>query len=243
MTVQRPDPAADTAAVHDATAQLLDAVAALSDAALAEPSLLPGWTRGHLLAHLARNADSLVNLLTWARTGDETPQYASGEARDREIEEGAGRPLDAQLADLRATARRWAEAAEQVPPPAWAAQVAMRSGRVIAAAEIPWRRLVEVRLHHVDLGIGYTTADLPADFAGRELALLADGLVGHEGVAAVRLRDTDSGAGWDIGAADAPDLTVSGPTRALLCWLSGRGPGDGLTASPDGPLPVLPPLG
>lgn len=242
MTVQRPEPARDAAAVHEATAQFLDAVAALSDEALAQPSLLPGWTRGHVLAHLARNADGLTNLLTWARTGVETPMYAEGPAREKDIEEGAGRPLAAHLDDLRTSAERLAQAARELPPAAWAAQVVMRSGLVIAAAEVPWRRLVELRLHHVDLAAGYATADLPADFAGRALAVLADRLTGHEGVAAVRLEDTESGAAWTIGAAAEPDLTVAAATRPLLAWLSGRGPYESLTVAPDGPLPTLPPL-
>ena len=49
---------------------------------MAGPSLLPGWSRGHVLTHLARNADGAVNLLTWARTGVETPQYVSQEQRE-----------------------------------------------------------------------------------------------------------------------------------------------------------------
>src|SRR6266568_3680678 len=57
-----------------------------------EPSLLPGWSRGHVLVHLARNADGLRNLLIWARTGVVTPQYPSQQARDDAIEAGAGRP-------------------------------------------------------------------------------------------------------------------------------------------------------
>ena len=44
--------------------------------------LLPGWTVGHVLTHVARNADAYTNLLTWARTGVETPAYASPEARE-----------------------------------------------------------------------------------------------------------------------------------------------------------------
>lgn len=243
MSVQRPDPARDAAAVREATEQLLESVATLTPSAVAEPSLLPGWTRGHLLAHLARNADSYVNLLTWARTGEETPQYADQESRDKDIEEGAGRPLGEHLDELRISADRLAYAVEQTPPQAWAAQVSMRSGRVIAAAEIPYRRLIEVLLHHVDLGIGYTCADLPADFAVRVLANVIDGLSGHEGVAAVRLHDTDSGEKWTIGAANEPDLTVSGPRTALLAWVTGRSKGEGLTPLPALPLPVLPPLG
>ncbi|MFG1700137.1 maleylpyruvate isomerase N-terminal domain-containing protein [Nonomuraea sp. NPDC049309] len=56
-----------------ATDRLLATAASLSDADLAAPSLLPGWTRGHVLAHVAQNAGSCLNLLTWARTGVRTP--------------------------------------------------------------------------------------------------------------------------------------------------------------------------
>ncbi|SEN67094.1 maleylpyruvate isomerase family mycothiol-dependent enzyme [Actinacidiphila rubida] len=243
MTVQRPDPERDTVAVTKATTELLEAVSALSPDALAEPSLLPGWTRGHVLAHVARNADALVNLLTWAITGVETPMYGAGDARDRAIGEGADRPLADHLADLRESADRFARTAAEVPPAGWAVQVTGRTGLVFAAAEIPWRRLVELRLHHVDLGIGTTCGDLPADFAARELEWLIDRLSGHEGIAAVRLHDTAAGLKWTIGAATEPDLTVSGDTAALLAWVAGRGTGDGLSASPQRPLPVLPPLG
>lgn len=242
MSVQRPDPDRDAAAVRAATERLIEAVTALSASAVAEPSLLPGWTRGHVLTHLARNADSLVNLLTWARTGEETPQYTSTEVRDKDIADGAGRPLAEHLDDLRISADRFALAVEETPPRAWAAQVRMRSGQVIAAAEIPWRRLVEVSFHHVDLGIGIGFDDLPAEFTARELDALLDTLTGHEGVAAVRLRDTGSGSSWDLGAATEPELTVSGTGNALLAWVSGRAKGDDLTTEPDHPLPVLPPV-
>lgn len=244
MTVQRPDPTRDAADVAAATEHMLDAVAELAAEDLSEPSLLPGWTRGHVLSHIARNADALRNLVTWARTGDETPMYADAAARDRDIEAGAGRSPAEQLADLRDSADRLAAAVAELPPAAWASQVAMRSGRVIAAAEIPWHRLIEVQLHHVDLDAGYTTDDLPAGFADRELAWIIDSLTAHEGIAPVRLRDTGSGTVWDLGAAAEPEVTVAGPARALLAWVSGRGKGDGLDVSPaERPLPVLPPLG
>lgn len=244
MTVQRPDPGRDAADVAEATEELLGTAAELTAEDLSGPSLLPGWTRGHVLAHLARNADALVNLLTWARTGEETPMYTDAATRTRGIEAGAGRPLAEQVDDLRGSADRFAAAVAEVPPAAWAAQVVMHSGRVIAAAELPWRRLIEVRLHHIDLDAGHTADDLPAGFTDRELAWVLDGLTAHEGVAPVRLHDTGSGAVWDLGAAAGPELTVAGPARALLAWVSGRGPGDGLDVSPaEQPLPVLPPLG
>ncbi|MCQ4081438.1 maleylpyruvate isomerase family mycothiol-dependent enzyme [Streptomyces sp. RB6PN25] len=243
MSVQRPDPVSDAAAARAATERLTEAVSGLDPAAVTEPSLLPGWTRGHVLTHLARNADALVNLLTWARTGEEIPMYPSDEARDKDIEEGAGRPLDEQLDDLRLTAERFALAVEEMPPQAWASQVRTRHGGVYPAAVLPAKRLTEVLLHHVDLGIDYTCDDLPPDFVERELAWLIDGLSGHEGIAAVRLRDTGSGEEWLIGASAEPELTVAGSARQLLAWVTGRSKGEKLTREPDLPLPVLPPLG
>lgn len=243
MSVQRPDPISDAAAARTATERLTEAVSGLAPEAVTEPSLLPGWTRGHVLTHLARNAEALVNLLTWARTGEETPMYPSEEARDKDIEEGAGRPLDEQLNDLRLTAERFALAVEEMPLQAWAAQVRTRHGGVYPAAELPAKRLAEVLLHHVDLGIGYTCDDLPSDFVERELASVIDRLSGHEGIAAVRLRDTGSGEVWLIGASAEPELTVAGSARQLLAWVTGRGRGEELEREPDLPLPVLPPLG
>src|SRR5215467_5296875 len=86
--------------IAEAHSRLIESASALSDDQLREPSLLPGWSRGHVLAHVARNADGLANLLTWARTGIETPQYSSWEARDAQIDEGSGQPADEICADL-----------------------------------------------------------------------------------------------------------------------------------------------
>src|SRR6266568_1849145 len=88
-------------------------------AAAREPSLLPGWTRGHVLTHIARNADGMVNLLHWARTGTQTPMYASPESRAADIEAGAGRPAAGLAADVRESAATLAAAAAAMPGDAW----------------------------------------------------------------------------------------------------------------------------
>ena len=74
--------------IQESTRQLLTSAAGLTDAQAAGASRLPGWTRGHVLTHLARNADGFVNLLAWARTGVKTPMYPSEAARDAGIEAG-----------------------------------------------------------------------------------------------------------------------------------------------------------
>src|SRR2546429_8775170 len=89
-----------------ATDRVLATATALSDAQAREPSLLPGWSRGHVLTHIARNADGMVNLLHWARTGTQTPMYTSAQSRAADIEAGAGRPAAGPAADLRDSAAR-----------------------------------------------------------------------------------------------------------------------------------------
>ncbi len=98
--------APELADLEMATRRLLATAALLTDAQVREPSRLPGWTRGHVLTHLARNADGCCNLLAWARTGTETPMYPSEAARDAAIAAGAGRRAADIAADARDSARR-----------------------------------------------------------------------------------------------------------------------------------------
>ncbi|MBK3640588.1 maleylpyruvate isomerase family mycothiol-dependent enzyme [Streptomyces sp. MBT33] len=222
----------DLASVHDATDRLLTAATELDNASVAEPSRLPGWTRGHVLAHLARNADALVNVLKGR------PMYVSGKARDADIERDAPRPLQTQLADLRESAARFQAAG--AAPADWSRTVELRNGVTDSASRVPFRRWAEVELHHVDLGIGYELEHLPEQFTEREIAFLADRFSGHPDVPPTRL--TDGTRAWRTGreAADA-EITVTGPAPVLLGWLAGRRDGSGLTVR-GGSLPALPPL-
>ncbi|MEV4756178.1 maleylpyruvate isomerase family mycothiol-dependent enzyme [Micromonospora sp. NPDC049559] len=218
--------------------RLLRTAAGLDEAALAEPSLLPGWSRGHVLAHLARNADSYVNLLTAARTGEPIPAYPSEAARAADIEAGAARPPGEQLADLRAAAERFAHAVAMMPAEAWAVTVTGRT-RDLLAATLVWGRLREIEVHHVDLAAGYRVADWPDAFSLRLLHEVATDLAGRPDGPAVVVVATEPGHRFTLGAAtDAP--TVTGPAYALAGWLTGRGDGDGLAVTPDGPLPIPP---
>jgi maleylpyruvate isomerase len=221
--------------IDRATARLLETARKLDDAAVAAPSLLPGWTRGQILTHLARSGDGCINLLTWARTGVETPAYATPEQRDTDIQAGAGRPAADILADVTAAARRFDEAVAQTPPQAWTATVVMR-GKQIPAAYITWVRLREVEVHHVDLDAGYRTADWPDAFVHRLLHEVAADLA--DGMSPVRLHATDLDHELTIGR--DPATTVSGPGHAIAAWLTGRDRGDGLTTTPEGPLPTVP---
>jgi maleylpyruvate isomerase len=92
-------------------------------------SLLPGWTRGHVLTHLARNAEGGTRLLGWARTGVPSYEYRSLAARAAAIEAGAGRPAAALIQDVRQTAGAFAAAATGMPEQAWQRVVRCTAGR------------------------------------------------------------------------------------------------------------------
>ncbi|WP_432836774.1 maleylpyruvate isomerase family mycothiol-dependent enzyme [Dactylosporangium sp. CA-092794] len=219
------DPLVLNAELERADARLRATLRTLEEADLTAPSLCPGWTRGHVLTHLARNADAYVNLLTWARTGVRTPAYPSPAARDAAIEAGATRPLTEQLKDLANATDALAAAIDATPAEAWSATVALPSGTEIPAARVVWSRICEVELHHVDLAAGYAPADWPPAFTRR---LLHDPATPH----VATLTDEDGSVLLSVPSATP---TVSGPPHLLAAWLTGRGDGTGLT----GDLPSL----
>jgi maleylpyruvate isomerase len=226
--------------VEAATDLLLRSAGAVTDQQARQPSLLPGWSRGHLLTHVARNADSLRNLLVWARTGVETPQYSHPGARAEGIAAGAGRPAAELVADLASSAAALDAEAARLPDSAWAAQVSGVNGKAHPAWYTLWRRLTEVEFHHVDLDMAYAAADWPEPFATYGLEKVAADFTGRDSPA-VLLRCSDAPVAVQIGpAGQQPVHTVTGPVRPLLAWLAGRSAGTGLTAEPPGPLPTLP---
>lgn len=223
----------DLASVREATERLLAAVAVLDNAAVAAPSRLPGWSRGHVLAHLARNADALVNVL------EDRPMYADAATRDADIERDAPRSPADQLADLRNTADRFLHSAAAAPAD-WTRVITMRNGVTDVAARVPFRRWIEIELHHVDLGLDRELEDLSEEFTGREIDFLAERFAGNRTVPPLAL-STPDGRSWRTGRTDGAPLPVTGPAPDLMGWLAGRRDGSALK-SPDAPLPLLPPL-
>ncbi|MET7619567.1 maleylpyruvate isomerase family mycothiol-dependent enzyme [Streptomyces sp. NPDC005408] len=233
------DPLRDLASVREATDRLLTEAAGLDDAAAAGPSRLPGWSRGHVLAHLSRNAEALVNVL------EGRPMYVSGEAREADIERDAPRPPAVQLADVRDTAAAF-QAAGGVPAD-WSRTVELRNGITDAAARVPFRRLAEVELHHVDLDVGYELEDLPEEFTDREISFLTERFSGRPDLPPTRVVASDREPGakdsgeWHTGGTEGAPVTVTGPAAAVLGWLAGRRDGTGLDTG-GALLPKLPPL-
>ena len=207
--------------MREGTAHLLRSADKLDDDAFAAPSALPGWTRAHVAAHVARNAEALTRLATWARTGVETPMYADRAQRAAEIEESAVRPAETLRSELVSTAEALDAALDALTAEQWQAQVRSALGRAIPAAEIPWMRIREVWLHAVDLGAGASVADLPDGVVDLLLDDVTAALSGKDGCPAIRLVPADRPGTWQLGTVPA-ERTVEAPAAVLAGWLTGR---------------------
>lgn len=155
--------------IDDATQRLLGSARVIAEPDLQGPSQLPGWTRAQVLAHVARGADAMRDLLIGARDGQDRRGYASAEARADDIEHTAQQSAKDLMADLADSAMALRTVARQLPEPAWGVKVRVLDSRRFPASQLLVRRLVEVVLHHGDLGTGYGPRDWPPGFAALDL--------------------------------------------------------------------------
>ncbi|MBX3091710.1 MAG: maleylpyruvate isomerase family mycothiol-dependent enzyme [Cryobacterium sp.] len=238
-----PDIRASLALVSEGTAYFDRTLAQLPDAGLDGSSLLPGWTRRHVIAHVCFNAQGLLRLVDWAATGVETPMYASTEERDAEIERGA----QLSASELRALVVRTSDELDEgwrnLNDEGWHAHVRMTNGPEIPATTTIWLRTREVWLHAVDLNSGGTLDDFPPSLIDHLLSNVLSawrGRRGDENIPNFVLAPTDRGAPKGVGDIDDPDaITVSGTAVDLTRWATGRG-FLGITSANGKPIPRAP---
>ena len=224
------------AAVGAAEARLDATLAAMTDEQAHAPSRLPGWSRAMVATHIARNAESNADMVAAALRGEQRRQYPGGPAqRLAQIQLGRRRSAAELLADCRAAAARWASVMADVRDDQWDVVVMAGVGPRPIAQRVR-SRLLEVEVHHADLGLGYTFRDWPEDFAADQLGRRVEGL-GPGGLAGqwrVGEHVVDLGPGAEGG--------VDGDPRGLLAWLLGRESAEsaGLAVSGDERVAALP---
>jgi maleylpyruvate isomerase len=203
----------------DATTRFLAAISSLSDEQIRASSRLPGWTRAHVATHIARNADAMVNLCTWAKTGVQTPMYTSVEERNSQIEVGARRSSSEILADITQSAARLEEAIESLDASALTTTIhggPAAAGPAFPARDIPWMRRREVEIHLVDLDLVPTFAQSPVEFL---TALLTEEISNFDGRMSGLLLICDEGPQFKIGTGEQ---TLAGSIGDITAWLLGR---------------------
>jgi maleylpyruvate isomerase len=219
--------------VAEHTTRLLETVSALDE--VTAPTLCEGWTRAHVVSHLARNAEAIGRLSEWALTGVAQEMYPGGTAgRDAAIEAGSTRALPLLLEDLRSTAAELTPKLQALDGYLVSTEVELRGGLRVPARLLAFLRLREVVFHHVDLSAGFTFDDVGDELLTRFVDDAVNRLSRDRSAPAVELR-ADTGSQWTI-SGDDPS-TVTGTLGGLMLWLARRDP---TRVHVDGPAPELP---
>lgn len=186
--------------------RLLADLVGVDDDTMRQPSLLPGWTVGHVLTHLARNADSHVRMFAAADRGEIADQYDGGqEGRGRDIEAGAGRPAEEIVADVRRSIYALEGAWATTSALGWSGMGRTVSGET-SMPELVLRRWREAEVHRTDLGLGATPDDWSPEYVRVDLE-----------------RWTMTWASRrPMGLSALPAEILSLPPTRRLAWLMGR---------------------
>jgi len=201
---------------HAALAALLDG---LDDAAMRRPSLLTNWSVGHVLTHVARNADGLRAAVEGAAVGEVRPMYPGGAAqRNGDIEAGAVRSATGIADDVRSSSAALEAALAALDETGWAGEGSAPFG-ALPIDDVPHRRWREVEVHLTDLGVGPTWHDWSAPFVRSEL----------------RLMSMLWNSRLPMGMTGLPDAAMAVDDHHRLAWLLGRATIEGL--EPAGLMP------
>lgn len=225
-------------ALADADGRLVRTVDAMSPDEWRAPSLLPGWSRAHVVAHVALNAEALAGVLDAAARGEQAAMYPSQERRDGDIEALAAATPQELRDRLLASTTAFADALAAVSDEGWRGTFDRTPGaRPRPLVDVPDMRWREVELHHLDLGLGATPEGWPADFAA---ALVGAMVARGPSTTPLRVHATDLDRTWE--SAPGATTTVRGTAADLGWWLSGRRPVPGAGTGPtsdDGVLPRI----
>ncbi len=231
------DPQAQFELLAEATQRLVRTVDGLDDEQLAAPSGLPDWTRGHVVAHLALNAEGMAGVLASRIEGQPRSMYASDEARAGDIEKLAAADRTVLRDRFMAGTTMVSDAIDRMPDEFWTESFERTpGGRVIRYAAIPGMRLREVEIHHVDLDAGFAPSGWSDAFSAHLIGAMVKRNPSEE---SFRVLATDLARTWVIG--DDPGetgTTVAGRAGDLGWWLTGRKPAGTLTSS-TGDLPPV----
>jgi maleylpyruvate isomerase len=217
---------------------LIHTVDGLTADELAAPSLLPDWSRAHVVAHLALNAEGMAGALDGVARGEVVAMYASDGDRNAAIDALAEGPPDELRERLLAGTARLRDAIGALSGDDWEATFPrVPGGPAWPVSSVLPTRVREIEIHHADLGCDYSPADWSREFAEALLEVVTVDQEAAPETPPLAVHASDLDQTWLLGAGGP---VVTGTAAALGWWLSGRGSGEGLSCDA-GALPVLGP--
>ncbi|TQJ61660.1 maleylpyruvate isomerase [Arthrobacter sp. SLBN-83] len=231
-----PSPAGLLAELHKAATALTATMDRIPDGGERAPSTLPGWSRGHLLAHITGICNALARQVEYGRHGETVELYDGGvDGRNRAIELAAGHSLQEHRDDVAAAMQRALAAFDALTEDEWRTHIAFRDGVIFDAGLALWRELV---IHTADLDSGTGPETWNREFCSHLFDFLAARVPAETKLVLqpVALPPLALGAG-------ASTVVVSGMVTDIAAWLAGRTPSlDSLRATAAGDGTDLPNL-
>jgi len=231
-----PSPAGLLAELHKAATGLTAAMDRIPDGGERAPSTLPGWSRGHLLAHITGICNALARQVEYGRRGETVELYDGGvDGRNRAIELAAGHSHKEHRDDVAAAMQRALAALDALTEDEWRTHIAFRDGVIFDAGLALWRELV---IHTADLDSGTGPETWNREFCSHLFDFLAARVPAETKLVLqpVALPPLALGAGGST-------VVVSGMVTDIAAWLAGRTPSlDSLRATAAGDGTDLPNL-
>ncbi|MBM3689753.1 MAG: maleylpyruvate isomerase family mycothiol-dependent enzyme [Actinobacteria bacterium] len=221
----------------DETALLLASVESLDIEDLAHPSNLPDWTRGHVLAHIAGNAEGLGRRARSMSDAVPRSMYESLESRSGDIAWRSRRTVAQHAQALASTQADFAYDLAGIPADRAGDDMEIRLGLMVRIGDLPLLRLQEICVHHADLGVStYDWSNWPPALVAWMLPRITASFAAREGfpVGWVEVEGARISVGPD------PTTGVSGGATEVVAWLVGRAPGSGLAVTGVDAVPVPP---
>jgi maleylpyruvate isomerase len=222
-----PVPSSWISGCEAAHARLHAIVERISDDDARRDTLLEGWTIGHLLTHLARNADSHRGMVEAAQRGEVIAQYPGGPAqRNGDIERGSSRPALDLAADLKDADQKlehaWSATGERV----WATGLGLRRYGPATMAEFVFLRWREVEIHLLDLNLPDLGSPdwhgLSGDYIDAELPELSRNLATRVPESTTIVLAPGDRPSRAFGKGDERIVIEASPGK-IVAWLLGRG--------------------
>ncbi len=205
----------DCAGAASAHRRVIASLGDLTDDQVKQPSLLPGWTVGHVVTHIARNAEGQLRMLQAALRGEIGQMYPGGlEQRTCDIEAGVHRSAADLVADVVATNAQLESTWAAMSAETWTGRGVSIAGEV-TMSDLPFIRWREVAVHHADIGIGFSWADWEPEYVRLELGRLTMLWASRK----------------PMGLTDLPSAAVRVGPHHRVAWLLGRAEIDGLSAA------------
>jgi maleylpyruvate isomerase len=211
--------------VHAVADRLLALVADVDDDAARGESGLPGWSRGHVMTHIANFSDGMTRQVEEALQGRVVEMYDGGRpARDAAIESGADRSAADLKSHLTTAVTTLMSSWDKISPTDWPLPILHRNSNLSAGLGATWR---ELSIHTTDLNLGITPATWSEDFCTHLLDFLRPRTPDN-----THLILQSPTLTWENGTGE--QVVLKGTLTDLAAWYAGR-------TSP-GPIQGTPPV-